>query len=60
MSELLRGLIGSQVQIYSVRGQAEVSDAGTLEAFDDAWVCLSQEGEKLYFSVYRIRLIKPI
>jgi ferredoxin-fold anticodon binding domain-containing protein len=60
MSELLRGLVGSQVRVYSIQGQSEASDTGLLEAFDDNWVCLNQDGERLYFSVHRIRLIKPV
>lgn len=58
MNELLRELIGHQVQVYSVRGETEISDVGILEGYDDTWVCLRKEQVRLYFSIYRIRLVK--
>ena len=58
MDEMLRALVGRQVQVFSVRGETEVSDAGILEAYDNNWVCIRKAGEALYFSIHRIRLIK--
>ncbi len=60
MDEMLRALVGRQVQVYSVRGETEVSDAEILEAYDGNWLCIRKAGEVLYFSVHRVRLIKPI
>ena len=64
MNDVLSGLIGRMVQVYSVRGETEVSDTGVLEAYleayDDTWRCLSRGGDKLYFSIARVRLIKPL
>lgn len=57
---MLTELIGRHIQVYSVRGEAEVSDVGTLESFDDVWVKIRQDNASLYFSVFRIRLIKPL
>ena len=57
---LLQNLIGHTVQIHSDREGSEVSDTGILEGFDAHWVCLNKNGEMLYFSLYRIRLIKPL
>ncbi len=56
---LLQNLVGRTVQIYSEREGSEISDTGILESFDGEWVCLNKSGELLYFSLYRIRLIKP-
>lgn len=58
MDEMLRALVGRQVQVFSVRGETEVSDLGILEAFDDNWICIRKAGESLYFSIHRVRLIK--
>lgn len=60
MDDVLHSLIGSLVQIYSVRGETEVSDTGTLEAYDTNWIRVNRNGERLYFSVSRVRLIKPL
>ena len=60
MDTILRGLIGAMVQVWSVRGETETSDTGVLEAYDDHWLLLNRSGEKLYFSVSRVRLIKPL
>ena len=35
MDEMLRALVGRQAQVFSVRGETEVSDVGILEAYDD-------------------------
>ncbi len=60
MDEMLRALVGRQVQVFSVRGETEVSDSGVLEAYDNNWLCIRKGGEALYFSIHRVRLIKPI
>ena len=60
MNDVLSSLIGRMVQVYSVRGDTEVSDMGVLEAYDDTWLCLSRGGDKLYFSIARVRLLKPL
>ena len=60
MDGVLRGLVGRQLQVFSVRGETEVSDAGVLEAYDNNWLCIRRAGEALYFSIHRVRLIKPI
>ena len=58
MNDVLSSLVGRMVQVYSVRGEAEVSDTGTLDAYDAHWLCLSRGGDKLFFSTARVRLIK--
>ncbi len=61
MNDILSSLIGKQVQVYSDRGgQAEVSDTGMLESYDSNWLCLNRNGDRLYFSIARVRLIKPL
>ncbi len=60
MDEMLRSLVGRQVQVFSVRGETEVSDIGVLEAYDSNWLCIRKSGEALYFSIHRVRLIKAI
>lgn len=59
-SDLLRDLVGKNVQVYSVRGETEVSDVGTLEDCDGVWLRLRTDHGLLFFSVHRIRLIKPL
>jgi len=60
MDEMLRALVGRQVQVFSVRGETEVSDSGILEAYDNNWLCIRKAGDAFYFSIHRVRLIKPI
>lgn len=60
MNDVLSSLVGRMVQLYSVRGETEVSDTGTLEAYDSNWLCLRKSGEALYFSIARVRLIKSL
>ena len=60
MNDVLQALVGRTVQVYSVRGETEVSDTGTLEAYDSNWLCLDRNGDKMYFSIARVRLIKPL
>jgi len=60
MESILRGLVGTLVQVWSVRGETETSDTGVLEACDEHWILLNRSSEKLYFSVSRVRLIKPL
>ena len=60
MNDVLQALVGRQVQVFSVRGETEVNDTGTLEAYDGIWLCLSRGGDKLYFSIARVRLIKRL
>ena len=60
MSDLLQELVGRAVQVYTVRGESEVSDTGVLDAYDDNWIRLRKENVLLLFSVSRVRLIKPL
>ncbi len=60
MSDLLRELIGRQINVYSVQGQSEIRDSGELVSYDDTWLCLRKDGELLYFSIHRVRLVKPL
>ena len=60
MSQVLKELQGQSVQVYSVRGETEISDIGILDAFDEQWLCLNKNGAKLFFSIARIRLVKPL
>ena len=60
MDNILQSLVGHQVQIYSVRGETEVSDTGILEAYDANWLLIRRNGEALYFCISRVRLIKPL
>ena len=58
MDDVLQGLVGRQVQVYSVRGETEIRDTGVLEAYDAHWLRLNCSGDSLYFSISRVRLIK--
>ena len=60
MNDIFQALVGRQVQVYSVCGETEVNDTGTLEAYDGVWLCLRKSGEALSLSIARIRLVKPL
>ncbi len=60
MSDLLQALIGCQVIVYSGTERGEGGDTGELVSCDNVWLCLRKGTELLYFSVYRIRLVKPV
>jgi hypothetical protein len=55
----MQELIGKKVIVYSDSGQAERQDIGVLESVDSNWVCIKKgESDYLYFSAYKIRLVK--
>jgi hypothetical protein len=57
----LRDLIGQRVKVWSVAGNTEHSDEGTLEGVDNGWLRLRSDGGGLLcFSVVLVRLVKPI
>jgi hypothetical protein len=57
----LRDLVGQRVKLWSVAGNNEHSDQGTLEGIDNGWLRLrSDDGGLLCFSVGLVRLVKPI
>lgn len=56
---LLNELIGQKITIHSTQGETERQDIGVLQGVDGIWVKLQKEnGEILFFCVYRIRMIK--
>jgi hypothetical protein len=57
--QLLNDLVGRKVTIFSVQGQGERQDVGTLEAADNLWLRLRKGDEVMYFCLYHVRLIKP-
>ena len=59
MEEMLRDLIGANVELRSNSGAAEYTDRGTLEAVTDRWCRLrAADGSLLCFPIANIRLIK--
>ena len=59
--DLLRDLVGRRVAVWSMGSQADPRDEGLLEAFDGAvFVLRTAGGDRLYFSLYGCRLIKPL
>lgn len=60
MNETLRNEIGQKVRIWSVSGESEHVDEGTLEGFDDPFIRLRKGTESLLFSVHRVRLMKLV
>lgn len=54
---ILHALVGQKVTVYS--GE-QCSDTGMLDSYDASFVRLrTDKGTYLYFSIARIRLIKP-
>lgn len=41
MDSILRGLVGTLVQVWPVRGETKASDTGVLEAYDDHWIVVT-------------------
>jgi hypothetical protein len=57
--ELLRDLIGVQVDVWSTYGTSEHSDRGTLEACSERWLRIrTAEGVILCFHTDKVRLVK--
>ncbi len=57
---LILELIGKKVTVHSVLAETEKQDVGVLQAADSEWLKLHKEsGETLYFSIHRIRQVKP-
>jgi hypothetical protein len=60
MVSLIQELVGKRVRLWSGRGENSYADDGVLDACDGEWLRLDKNGEKLYFPLYNVRLIKPI
>ncbi len=59
MDVVLSRHIGHPVVVYSTDEQGIHRDAGTLLATDSIWIVLKKaDGEMLYFSVYKTRVVK--
>ncbi len=56
MNPYLAQYIGKTVEVWSPDA---AKDFGTLVAVDAQWVVLQRGGETLFFSIARIRLLKP-
>lgn len=53
-------IIGKKVIVYSDPGNGERQDIGVLEGVENQWIRLRKsDTEVLFFSVYKIRLVKP-
>jgi hypothetical protein len=57
--QLLTPLIGKKVTVFSSQGETERQDIGILQAAEGNFLVLKKTDELMYFSVSRIRLIKP-
>lgn len=61
MNPVLNDLIGKYVEVVSLGAETRYVDIGVLEAFDANWIRIRKDnGEILCFSLYNIRLLKPI
>ena len=57
---LIQELIGKKITVYSAQGEGERSDIGILQGAEGDWLKLQKEtGEILYFTVERVRMVKP-
>jgi hypothetical protein len=57
--QLLTPLIGKKVTVFSSQGETERQDIGILQAAEGQFLVLKKTDELMYFTVSRIRLIKP-
>ena len=61
MNEMLRDLVGQKAKVWSQAGTQLYTDEGTLQGFDYPWLRLRKDdGEVLCFSIYHVRLLKPL
>jgi len=59
MEELLKDLIGTQVDLWSNAGNSEHVDHGLLEACNERWCVLRESGDALLcFPINNVRLVK--
>ena len=58
--DLMRELVGQQVEVRSQSGSQEFRDDGVLEGCDGRWLKLSTSGGDLYFPVAKVRLVKRV
>lgn len=57
---LLSGLIGKKVTVYSNMGSTEKQDVAILEAAETEWIRVRKaDGETFFFSIYNVRMVKP-
>ncbi|PQV64278.1 hypothetical protein B1R32_106124 [Abditibacterium utsteinense] len=59
MSANLKDFIGKHVDVWTVMGQTETKDSGILRNVDEAWIVIEKNNELLFFSMMRVRLVKP-
>lgn len=58
--ELLKGLIGKKVTVFSETAGGERQDVGMLDAVDLPFFKVTKaDGDELYFTIHQVRLIKP-
>jgi hypothetical protein len=57
--QLLTPLIGKKVTVFSAQGETERQDIGILEGAEGNFITLRKTEEVLYFTIHRIRMIKP-
>jgi hypothetical protein len=55
---MLKELVGRKISIWSCAGEAEHRDDGMLENYDETFLVLRKNDERLYFVLRNIRLIK--
>ena len=61
MNDVLKELVGKQVEVHSMGAEALYRDSGRLVSYDERWVVIEKvPGEMLYLSIVNVRLIKPI
>lgn len=59
MNDILKEAVGKTIEVRS--GDGSYRDDGKLLDLDERWVKIAKDsGEVLYFSIFNVRLIKPI
>lgn len=53
-----KGLIGTEVTVWSTSGSSGWSDTGTLVSVEEPWICIRKPEGLFYFCIYLVRLIK--
>jgi hypothetical protein len=56
--DLQEFLLGRTVQVTSSKGEANYTDTGTLEAFDDEWLRVRAGSAQLLFAVHNVTQLK--
>jgi hypothetical protein len=61
MNEILKEVLGREVEVRSQAGDRDFRDDGKLVAYDERWIKIEVGANSfLYFPIANVRLLKPL